>query len=147
FYKKRHPYERLKKKRRSFAERINAWFFKPGSIRPVIYFAVADYRAGNFKSPMQVVSFFTRYTNPIALVSGVAAAGVGASIWGLGKTAPGRWIKGLVAKADERGEKIWEKSQKRLESANSLMSRISILRKQMRGYRRMFNRLNPGPED
>lgn len=147
FYKKRHPYEKLKKKKPSLIKKVQNWFIKPGSVRPVIYFAAADYRSGNFKSPLQLLSFFTRYANPIALVSGVAAATVGGVIWVAAKSAPGRFITNILTKVDGRLTKISERSQARIESANSLMNRFKVLRKQISGYRAMFAKVDPGEDD
>lgn len=148
FYKKRHPYEKLKRKRYSLGEKVTNWFLRPGSMRAVLFFTFADYRLNNFKSPRQLISFFTRYTNPLALAGGALMAGVGAGLIAARRSRYSEWSGRLIERMnDQTKAKVEAKAQRKYRPRSALIDRFFFALKQLQGYRKMYSRLDPGPED
>lgn len=147
FFKKKHPYENLKRKKPGLGARIRRWFFKPGSIRPVLYFVFEDFRAGHFHNLLNLVAFMSRISNPIMLVPALLAAILGVMAWGFAKLPPGRLLGRLIARLDAWRERVVERQLSRLEATGSVQAIWGLFRRQSAGYLRMYQRVNPGPDD
>jgi hypothetical protein len=146
FYKKKHPYEKLPLRHYSVVERANLWFFKPGEVRSILYFGVADFRAGDFKNSLQFIQFLFQHMRGFGTVLDLAAATVAAGGWGINQLFQGR-PQAVWDRVSARLHAIDQRAEKRATVASELWERFRAWRRQKAGYEKAFRRLDPGPGD
>lgn len=146
FFKKKHPYEKLPIVHRSVVEKANMWFFRPGEVRSILYFGVADFRSGDFKSPLQFIQFLFQHGRGFGTVLDLFAVSAATAGWGLNRLLQGR-PQDIWNRVSARVHAIDQRAEKRVTVASDLWDRYKTWQKQKAGYERAFRRTDPGPGD
>uniref|UniRef100_B0T5A1 Uncharacterized protein n=1 Tax=Caulobacter sp. (strain K31) TaxID=366602 RepID=B0T5A1_CAUSK len=147
FHGKTHPYEKLPRTYLGVWDRFIRRFNRPGSLRPVLYFAVEDYRAGNFKSVHQFTQFLSSLKLRARDIPDLLMVGLGAFAWVLLRRGPGRWISKAVDRFTARRHHKKEHPLSTQTTYTVLRDRFLESMRQERGYAKAFSRLRPTSRD